>query len=64
MIKENGGRIDSDNYFFEIHPFFDKSDRKKISRTCNHIGLETKNTRKWNCNWKWRFWKFNILTFL
>jgi hypothetical protein len=48
MIEENGGEIDSDNYFFQIHPFFDKSNKKRISRTCNHIGLETKNARGWD----------------
>ena len=48
MIEENGGEIDSDIYFFQIHPFFDKSNKKRISRTCNHIGLETKNARGWN----------------
>lgn len=47
MIKENGGEIDSENYFFQLHPFFDKSDKKRISRTCNHIVLETKNGKEW-----------------
>ena len=44
----------------ELHPYSDidllllsegplpKSDQKRISRTCNHIGLETKNARKWS----------------
>jgi hypothetical protein len=49
MIKSNGGELlISREFEFELHPFFDKSDRKRISRTCNHIGLETKNARKWN----------------
>lgn len=47
MIKSNGGEIDSDDYFFQLHPFFDKSDKKRISRTCNHIALETKNAKGW-----------------
>ena len=33
---------------FELYPFFDKFDKKRISRTCNHIGLETKNVRECN----------------
>ncbi len=49
MIKSNGGELlISDEFEFELYPFFDKTDRKRISRTCNHIGLETKNARKWN----------------
>ena len=48
MIKSNGGELVTDEFGFELYPFFDKSDRKRISRTCNHIGLETKNAREWN----------------
>ncbi|MFS4482929.1 SMI1/KNR4 family protein [Hyunsoonleella sp. 2307UL5-6] len=48
MIKINGGELITDEFEFELYPFFDKTDKKRISRTCNHIGLETKNARKWN----------------
>lgn len=49
MMKSNGGELSlSDEFGFELYPFFDKTDRKRISRTCNHIGLETKNAREWN----------------
>lgn len=49
MVKSNGGELlVSDEFEFELYPFFDKSDKKRISRTCNHIALETKNARKWN----------------
>lgn len=47
MIKTNGGELISSKYEFELYPFFDNSSRKRISRTCNHIGLETKNAREW-----------------
>ncbi|MBB3125293.1 hypothetical protein FHS04_002837 [Mesoflavibacter sabulilitoris] len=47
MIKSNGGVLVTDEFEFELFPFFDKFDRKRISRTCNHIGLETKNAREW-----------------
>jgi len=46
MMKLNGGELIIDEFGFELYPFFDKSSRKRISRTCNHIGLETKNKRK------------------
>ena len=48
MVNNNGGELISDDYEFELYPFFDKSDKKRISRTCNHIGLETKNAKDWN----------------
>ena len=48
MIKSNGGELAQDGFVFFLYPFFDKSDRKRISRTCNHIGLETKNAREWD----------------
>ena len=48
MKLSNGGELVNDEFEFELYPFFDKSDRKRISRTCNHIGLETKNAREWN----------------
>ncbi|MCH2032285.1 MAG: SMI1/KNR4 family protein [Tenacibaculum sp.] len=48
MMDQNGGEIESEDFFFQIHPFFDKSNKKRISRTCNHIGLETKNARQWS----------------
>ena len=54
MIKENGGEIieklksEEEEYIHCLFPFFDKSDKKRISRTYNHIGLETKNALEWN----------------
>jgi hypothetical protein len=49
MMESNGGELlISDEFGFELYPFFDKSDKKRIRRTCNHIGLEKKNARKWN----------------
>lgn len=47
MIKENGGEIITDQDIWQLFPFFDLSDKKRISRTCNHIGHETMESRKW-----------------
>jgi hypothetical protein len=47
MMNNNGGEFKSGELEFELYPFFDKSDNKRISRTCNHIGLETKNAHEW-----------------
>ncbi|WP_216639056.1 SMI1/KNR4 family protein [Flammeovirga sp. SJP92] len=30
MIKNNGGELISDDYEFELYPFFDKSDKKEL----------------------------------
>lgn len=47
MINSNGGELIADDLEFELYPFFDKSNKKRISRTCNHIGLETRKAREW-----------------
>ena len=48
MGKENGGEIETADDSWTIHPFFDKSDIKRIKRTTNNIILETKNSREWD----------------
>ena len=47
MTVENGGELATDDDEWQLFPFFDKTDNKRISRTCNHIVLETKNARDW-----------------
>ncbi|WP_177764452.1 SMI1/KNR4 family protein [Flavobacterium sp. I3-2] len=47
MIKENGGEMVNEDDDWNLYPFFDKSNKKRISRTCNHIGLETKQAKNW-----------------
>lgn len=48
MTKENGGEVVTDDDDWQLFPFFDKSDNKRMSRTCNHIILETKQAKSWN----------------
>lgn len=48
MTIENGGEIQTDEDEWTLFPFLDKSDKKRISRTCNHIGLETANAKEWD----------------
>ena len=48
MIIENGGEIFTNEDDWQIYPFYDKSDNNRISRTCNHIGLETKQAKEWD----------------
>ena len=46
MTIENGGELMTENGDWQLFPFFDKSEKKRISRTCNHIGLETKQAKE------------------
>jgi hypothetical protein len=48
MVKENGGEAGTDSEGWTLFPFFDKLDSKRISRTSNHIVLETRNAREWD----------------
>ena len=48
VLKENGGELMTGDNNWELFPFFDKSDKKRISRTCNHIILETKQAKEWD----------------
>lgn len=45
MMQMNGGEVKVSGDVWQLFPFWDKSDKKRLSRTCNHIGLETMNAR-------------------
>ncbi|WP_294822151.1 SMI1/KNR4 family protein [uncultured Flavobacterium sp.] len=47
MAHENGGEVATDDDEWILFPFFDRTDKKRISRTCNHIVLETQKAREW-----------------
>lgn len=47
MLQKNGGELETDNDDWEQYPIADTSDRKRISRTCNHILKETQNCLTW-----------------
>jgi len=49
MKDSNGGEIEIEDDVWNLFPFFfDKSDKKRISRTCNDIIKETKISKEWN----------------
>ncbi|AWK03943.1 SMI1/KNR4 family protein [Flavobacterium crocinum] len=48
MMKENGGEAATEYDDWNLYPFFDQSDKKRISRTCQDIVLGTNQARKWN----------------
>lgn len=47
LHRMNGGQIKADGDSWELFPVFDAADRKRITRTANHIVRETKAARKW-----------------
>lgn len=47
MITENGGQVVVASDRWDIIPIFDKSDRKRLARTCNDIVRETSAMRSW-----------------
>ncbi len=42
MIKSNGGELVTDDFEFELYPFFDKSDRKKLVGLAITLDLKRK----------------------
>jgi len=46
MSKMNGGSVKTCIDRFELFPFLDASDRKRIQRTCGSIDRETNSARK------------------
>lgn len=47
MIEMNGGEVVADDDLWQLFPFFDQADKKRIKRTCNHIIVETKQAQQW-----------------
>ena len=45
MKLDNGGEASTEEGDWEFYPIKDTSDRKRISRTCNHIINETESCR-------------------
>jgi hypothetical protein len=46
MTKLNGGSVTTAIDSWELYPFLDSSDRKRLARTCNDIVRETKLARQ------------------
>ena len=46
MTKMNGGTVKTHIDHFELFPFLDASDRKRIQRTCGSIDRETASARR------------------
>ena len=47
LSKDNGGEIEVADDDWQLIPFLDSSDRKRLARTCNDIVRETASMRDW-----------------
>jgi SMI1-KNR4 cell-wall len=47
LHRENGGQIEAAGESWQLFPVFDSSDRKRITRTANHIVRATQAARTW-----------------
>ncbi len=47
MSRSNGGELSTDDDDWQLYPFFDTSDRRRLSRTSNDIVRETTSAREW-----------------
>jgi hypothetical protein len=47
MSRKNGGEFSTSNDDWQLYPFFDTSDRKRLSRTSDDIVRETGAARRW-----------------
>ena len=47
MVNNNGGDVAAWPDAWNLYPFLDTSDRKRLKRTCNDIVSETKKARTW-----------------
>ena len=48
MLLDNGGELTTEEDDWQLFPFFDSSDKKRISRTSNDIVRETGLAKKWS----------------
>jgi SMI1 / KNR4 family (SUKH-1) len=47
MLRENGGELEVEGEEWQQYPVADTSDRKRLSRTANHVIKETENCQGW-----------------
>jgi SMI1 / KNR4 family (SUKH-1) len=47
MMASNGGDVAAYSDVWNLYPILDKSDRKRVSRSCNDILRETRRLRDW-----------------
>jgi len=48
MMADNGGEVATPPDAWQLYPFFDTSDKKRLKRTCNDIVRETASAKEWH----------------
>ncbi len=48
MLQDNGGNFTNEEDEWQLFPFFDSTDQKRLSRTSNDIVRETASAKKWH----------------
>jgi hypothetical protein len=46
-VRQNGGELQIGDDCFQLIPFLDTSDRKRLARSCNDIVRESARMREW-----------------
>ena len=47
MLRDNGGEVEAADDTWQLYPVLDRTNRKRIARTCNDIVRETVQMRQW-----------------
>lgn len=47
MMEDNGGEVVALDDGWQLHPFLDSSDKKRLRKTCNDIVRETQVMKSW-----------------
>ena len=47
LRRDNGGEVEAADDVWQLFPVQDTTDRKRLSRTANHVVRETAEARKW-----------------
>src|SRR5579871_3474795 len=45
-LRENGGEFSHESDHWWLHPVYDQTDKKRITRTCNSIARETRYAKE------------------
>ena len=48
MMQDNGGEVETPPDAWQLYPFMDTSDKKRLKRTCNDIARETASAKQWD----------------
>ena len=47
IARSNGSEVEAQHETWQVHPLEDRTDRKRLARSANHVVRETEQARKW-----------------